>query len=276
VATTYAYTDYQIRYNILTQLNRLRDVTQKRYDQTKIRSALDTVRLLTASIDVWQQVLDNNDKQRAEISGKHFIENRSFSAGAPFSSTVTRSAENTTTYDFSAFINRETALGGFVYVGDFLEPTWACRRVSNGVPRLPKVPLSPKVPPSGIFWTMTTSATSSAWISTTTPRYNTPLFKLNAGTSSCPNEPGTQSRDKPQIDLNRYTVSNVPATEPAVFVANIANVNESEEGREYAVRVIPSSNLDGAIIRMGGPDYQHVADCVLPAAGSFHSHYHYR
>lgn len=252
VATTYAYTDYQVRNNILTQLNRLRDITQKRYDLTKIPSALDTVKILTASINVWQQVLDNNDKQRAQTLGKNFIENRSFSAGAPFSSTITSSTQNTTTYDFSAFINLQTAIGAFLYVGDFTS-------IDLGVQ-------------ASFKWSTQTTTTATVAKSTTIgyhlddddigdffsvdiyndPRYNTPLFKLNAGTSSCPNEPGTQTRDKPQIDLNRYTVSNVPAGEPAVFVANIANVNESEEGREYAVRVIPSTNMDGAIVRMGG------------------------
>jgi trimeric autotransporter adhesin len=252
IATTYTYTDYQIRTNILSQLKRLRDITQKRADLTGLQSAKDTVQILNSSINVWQQVLDKNDLQREKISNKYFIENRSFSAGAAFTSSVTKATDTTNTYDFSVFIDKEAALGGFVYLGGFL--SLDAGALIN------------------FKWSTQTTTDTSITKSTTIgyhlddddigdffsvdiyndPRYGTPLFKLNAGTSSCPNEPGTQTRDKPQIDLNRYTVSNVPANEPAVFVANIANINESEEGREYAVRVIPATNMDGAVIRMGG------------------------
>ncbi|GEO04203.1 hypothetical protein AAE02nite_18670 [Adhaeribacter aerolatus] len=252
IATTYTYTDYQIRYNILTQLKRLKEISEKRATRTGLQSAKDTVQMLNSSINVWQQVLDKNDKQREEISQQHFIENRSFSAGAPFTSVVTKSTENTTTYDFSTFINSDIAIGGFAYLGGFLSADlgalinfkWSSQTTTNtSIAKSTTIGYHLDDDDIGDFFSVDIY---------NDPRYNTPLFKLNAGTSSCPNEPGTQTRDKPQIDLNRYTVSNVPANEPAVFVANIANVNESEEGREYAVRVIPATNMDGAIIRMGG------------------------
>jgi trimeric autotransporter adhesin len=252
IATTYTYTDYQIRTNILSQLKRLRDITQKRYDLTKLPSALDTVQILNSSINVWQQVLDKNDLQREKISNKYFIENRSFSAGAPFTSSVTKATDTTNTYDFSVFIDKEAALGGFVYLGGFLSLDagalinfkWSTQTTTDtSIAKSTTIGYHLDDDDIGDFFSVDIY---------NDPRYGTPLFKLSAGTSSCPNEPGTQTRDKPQIDLNRYTVSNVPTDEPAVFVANIANVNESEEGREYAIRVIPSTNLDGAVIRMGG------------------------
>ncbi|KAA5546770.1 T9SS type A sorting domain-containing protein [Adhaeribacter rhizoryzae] len=252
IATTYTYTDYQIRYNILTQLKRLKEISEKRATRTGLQSAKDTVQMLNSSINVWQQVLDNNDKQREEISQQHFVENRSFSAGAPFTSVITKSTENTTTYDFSTFIDEDVAIGGFAYLGGFLSADlgalinfkWSSQTTTNtSIAKSTTIGYHLDDDDIGDFFSVDIY---------NDPRYNTPLFKLNAGTSSCPNEPGTQTRDKPQIDLNRYTVSNVPANEPAVFVANIANVNESEEGREYAVRVVPATNMDGAIIRMGG------------------------
>ena len=76
--------------------------------------------------------------------------------------------------------------------------------------------------------------------------YNVPTFRLVSGTTSCPYHEGTQRRDDPIIGVFPPIVTDVPVGSQAKFTLTLANNSQSDEAREYAVRVITSSNPDGA------------------------------
>ncbi|MBK9337933.1 MAG: T9SS type A sorting domain-containing protein, partial [Lewinellaceae bacterium] len=85
--------------------------------------------------------------------------------------------------------------------------------------------------------------------------YKTPVFKIRAGQSSCPWEPGTANREGPNLQLglgSQFTAVNVPATEPAVFNLNLGNLSASNEDWTYGFTAIASSNPDGAVIKLNG------------------------
>jgi hypothetical protein len=82
--------------------------------------------------------------------------------------------------------------------------------------------------------------------------YNVPAFRLKLGTTSCPQEPGTQARDRATIQILPPELTNIPPGESANFICQITNVSESFETREYAVRVIGTTNPDGMIVTLAG------------------------
>ncbi|MBL7795860.1 MAG: choice-of-anchor D domain-containing protein, partial [Saprospiraceae bacterium] len=87
--------------------------------------------------------------------------------------------------------------------------------------------------------------------------YNTPVFRLKAGQSSCPWEEGTANRDAPNLELgqgSQFTAVNVPADEPAVFKLSLGNLSATNEDRYYGLTANPASNPDGAIIRVNGQE----------------------
>src|SRR5690606_21887633 len=84
--------------------------------------------------------------------------------------------------------------------------------------------------------------------------YDVPACRLKSGTSSCPHEHNTQPREVPAISVFPPVVNNLPPDEAAQFVLEITNLSESGETRQYAVKVVPSSNPDGAIVNVAGSD----------------------
>ncbi len=87
------------------------------------------------------------------------------------------------------------------------------------------------------------------------PLYNTPLFAVYGGASSCPWVPGTLQRDKPVISVvGAQKQTNVPADKPASFTIQLGNESATDEGRQYNVKVNPRSNMLGARILIGGQE----------------------
>ncbi|NJL75013.1 MAG: T9SS type A sorting domain-containing protein [Saprospiraceae bacterium] len=94
-----------------------------------------------------------------------------------------------------------------------------------------------------------------------------PIFRNIAGQTSCPHEEGqktlfhqpgaelsvrTLQRDKIGIDIFPQIVQNVPEGESAVFNIQLQNTSETNDAREYAIRVDPNSNPDGLGVSMDG------------------------
>ncbi|MBK9337220.1 MAG: T9SS type A sorting domain-containing protein [Lewinellaceae bacterium] len=87
--------------------------------------------------------------------------------------------------------------------------------------------------------------------------YNTPVFRLKAGQSSCPWEKGTANRDAPNLQLDegsQFTAVNVPADEPAVFKLSLGNLSATNEDRMYSLTANPANNPDGAVISVNGQE----------------------
>jgi len=95
--------------------------------------------------------------------------------------------------------------------------------------------------------------------------YGPPIFRLVSGVSSNPWEKGTQARDGVNIALNKYVQFNVEPDEQAPFILYLGNTSESGEERKYHLSVIQSSNLEGAIIRVGGVVIEDHLSYTIPA-----------
>lgn len=95
--------------------------------------------------------------------------------------------------------------------------------------------------------------------------FGPPIFDLVSGQSSNPWEKGTQTRDGVSLALDKYSIYNVPPNDPAPFIFFLGNTSESGEDREYHLSVIQQSNLDGAIIRVGGVVIEDHLSYTIPA-----------
>jgi hypothetical protein len=84
--------------------------------------------------------------------------------------------------------------------------------------------------------------------------YKTPTFKLIAGQSSCPYEPGTAHRETPTInpDGTPTKAVNVPSNESAIFKFVLGNLSATNEDMTYGLNAIPNSNPHGAVIKVNG------------------------
>lgn len=92
-----------------------------------------------------------------------------------------------------------------------------------------------------------------------------PLYKLKGGQSTNPWEEKTSKRDKVSLTMDSYQAVNVPPTGEAKFTLNIGNESETDEERVYEVRLIPESNPDGAIIKLGGNTLPDLNSFTIPA-----------
>ncbi|MFN0014911.1 MAG: LamG-like jellyroll fold domain-containing protein [Saprospiraceae bacterium] len=85
--------------------------------------------------------------------------------------------------------------------------------------------------------------------------YKTPVFRVKAGQSSCPWEPGTAHREGNSMifrDGSGALAVNVPAHEPAVFKFYFGNTSASNETFTYAFTAGPESNKHGAKLSVNG------------------------
>lgn len=87
------------------------------------------------------------------------------------------------------------------------------------------------------------------------PIYNTPLFAVYGGASSCPWVPGTLKRDIPTIAVvGAQKQVNVPADQAATFTIQLGNESATDEGRQYNVKVNSRSNPYGAKLYLAGQE----------------------
>jgi trimeric autotransporter adhesin len=239
IATTYIYTESHIANTLIPQLYLLRELANG-----------DSVQLIQSYIDVWEQVLEKNALNKQQATP---VQNYSFSAGAPFESSTTLENESSLEIEYNIFIETEVAIGVGVGDGGTFANTefgvkanfkWNTSRTETTTTGSSKtVGFHLDDDDQGDFFSVDVKKDKV---------YGTPVFSLVAGTTSCPFEEGSQPRDEPQITMDGYVANNVPANGSAVFVANLANLSQSGETRQYSVRTVNESNLDGAIIKLGG------------------------
>jgi hypothetical protein len=239
LATTYIYTINHIQNTLLPQLELLQSL-----------STGDSVALIQTYIDVWEQVLTKNEENKEQADQ---VQNISFSSGAPYETSITEENENEQEIEYEIYIEAETFIAAVIGDGGNFANTefgvkakfkWSTKTTeTTTITNAKTVGYHLEDSDPGDFFSIDVKKDKV---------YGTPVFTLVAGTTSCPFEPGSQPRDEPQITLDSYIANNVPSNEAAVFVANLGNLSQSGEERQYAVRAINSSNLDGAVIKLGG------------------------
>jgi hypothetical protein len=88
------------------------------------------------------------------------------------------------------------------------------------------------------------------------PMYGTPIFKLDQANSrtSCPYQGGYQ-RDQPSLAFHNTTDDHITISNVALGTAAIIELdfcNDSNEPRDYTLKLNPNSNSNGAVVTVGG------------------------
>ncbi|WP_319499679.1 carbohydrate-binding protein [uncultured Draconibacterium sp.] len=252
-ATTFVYTETHIKNTLLPTLGVLRSALIAGRDTSLLspEEKMQANQLLADSLH-WEEVLAQNDLNRGEDAV--FKENISFSAGAPYTNEYTTDTTNSASFEYSAFINTELAAGikldnesGAWFdseIGVMAKFRWANTfNQGNDTTYSRTVGYILSDNDIGDFFSVDILEDKA---------YGVPAFNLKLGTSSCPHEPGTQPRDDARITVYPPQINNVPIGGQAVFTANLLNESQSRETREYHVKVVSTTNPDGAVVKLGG------------------------
>jgi len=256
LATNYIYTEKHIIETLIPQLQQLKSLSHG-----------DTIQQIQSYIDVWNQVLSKNRRNRDTVST--FQQNVSFSAGAPYDHSSSASSDSSMTIDYTTFLNVDAGVG--IFFGDVsgFENTslgvkmnfqWNMdKNSSTDVTRNKTIGYHLEDANAGDFFSVDIKTDNA---------FGTPAFNIVAGTSSCPHEAGTQARDSVDLFLDNYAVANVPLNQTANYTAHIVNLSESQETRTYSIQAVAESNPDGAIISIGGQQINNSAANFTVAAGT--------
>lgn len=239
-ATEYVYSEDHIVNTVIPTLTAFRD-NPSNTPAEKAR--------YSNQVSVWEQTLANNERNKKRAP---FEKNISFDgAVGQISSTTTATTTKSSTVEFELEVNEELATELGMEIGG--------SGASGGVI------INAKVETGGSTTSTTIKSTTTGYVLDDgdngdyfsidikkDPVYDTPVFQLVAGTSSCPWEPGTQPRDEMQLVCAVPSVSNIPAAGEAEFTLLLSNTSQSAETRTYLLSFDQSSNPSGAVITIGG------------------------
>lgn len=239
-ATNYVYTEGHIQNSIIPTLKDFSNqigisAAQKAEYQNQVK--------------VWEQIVSNNAKNKKRAA---FDKNLSFDGAAgAISNTTTASSTKSSTVEFGLEINAELAAELGMEVG--------------GSGAGAGVVVNMKVETGNSTTGATTQSTTTGYSLDDDdngdyfsidikkdPVYDTPVFELVSGTSSCPWEEGTQPRDAMQLVASPTTVSGIAAGGEAEFTLQLSNISQSGETRTYSLSFDQESNPNGAEVKIGG------------------------
>lgn len=238
-ATTYSYTEGYIREIEIPKIKGFRDNPSNTANQTRAHQR---------QIDVWEQTLERNRQLKKRAT---FNKNISFDGGSgPQTSTITTSSTDVSTIQFEMETDSSLAAEVGMELGGsgLAEGGTISLRMETGKSKTN---------------TVTSSTTTGFTIDDgdvgdyfsidikNDPVYNTPVFDLVAGASSCPNEAGTQQRDQFNFTAADPVLSGIPADGQAIYKLNLGNTSQSEQARTYYVRYLPSSSTGVSVIIEG-------------------------
>ncbi|MBC7774826.1 MAG: hypothetical protein H7246_05250, partial [Phycisphaerae bacterium] len=252
--TTYMYTDYHIRNNVIRYLDAIAN------DANTTPEKRDTC---LNSINTWKQILANNESQKKAAP---FRRNVSFDAGIEYeysetSDTTTASAggtQNSSYFNVDMIIQLEAA---GVVLGGIIHTTFeSANAISLGTEQENALTtgfvLADNDP--GDAFSIDIAMDSA---------YKTPVFRTVSGQSSCPWEPKTAHREGNSMEFRDGSGAiavDVPANEAAVFKFTLGNQSETNETWSYALTAGPESNPDGARIYLNGAALDHPVIYAIP------------
>ncbi|MFT7434854.1 MAG: hypothetical protein ACI8UX_000645 [Psychromonas sp.] len=239
-ATDYAYSEYHIKNVVIPNLIAIRDAPATTANEKRKKDN---------QISVWQQILSENKRLKREAKHHHNI---SFDGiNGPRTSSVTSSATKVSTIEFQMETDSTLAAEIGMELG------------GSGLSEGGTISLRMQTGNSEVL-TTTKETTTGFTIDDgndgdyftvdvkTDPVYNTPVFDLIAGASSCPNEVNTQKRDKVVLSTSNYNMTGIPAGSSQLFQLNLANESESSEERTYYLRYVPGQSTSGAQVSIEG------------------------
>ena len=245
----------------------IRDVTIPSL-QKKVENPpnVDSIPFYMDQIQIWQNILDRSQELKdnavpyqssnlgqANTPNVPGFPNRiTFSGGLTAEYQITASSSDVVTTEFLTEVNRDIATNlGFEIAGAGLSGGVLVKmKTETG-----KVNSSTSLSSVTTGFTLADDDARDGFLVEilADPVYNTPVFNLISGQTSCPWEPGTFKRDDPQIIALNSIETNIPNGSEETFTLELGNNSETGETRDYLVRLKQSSN-DGALVTVAGQD----------------------
>ena len=98
---------------------------------------------------------------------------------------------------------------------------------------------------------------------------DTKIFELQAGESSCPWEYNTKQRSEPSMtSIDGVSKVNVPTNTPAVYQLSLGNNSPTNEPMTYDLSLDPTSNPDGAVVKLNGQPLTQPVSFTLAAGAT--------
>ena len=268
--TAYTYSQFHIQNSLLPRISDLMDDARRRIAGGDQSAALRLQQLQTDSLQ-WQQHLAYNDSLKAKAETR---KNRSFDAGAELS--YSQTSEETETWRWNTAIGREISTFAEVEVEEtgsgFFMKMEASREVQQAFSGE-----ETETDTRTVGYTLSDDDIGDYFSVDVKdePVYNTPVFELRAGRSSCPWEgpterldgaevAGTVPRDSPILQVNGAPEkTDVDPSGQATFELTLTNDSQSSEPRQYKIKPVQSNNPDGARLVLNGGTFNGPIDYFL-------------
>lgn len=256
--TGFAFTELHIRNSLIPQL-------EFNLESSRDSSRADTTFYMN-SIANWDSVLTRNETAKAEAE---FDANRSFSAGADYEfsqEVVADTAKSRTTRVYmaaSAGLGFDFETGGSGSEGEFffnLRGEWITEvDTIETTTRTVGYVLSDD--DLGDFMSVDVQRGQG-------DIGGGPIFGNLTGQTSCPFEPGTVARDLPELTIISSNQSGIDPDDAAEFIVVMQNLTESDDLREYELRLDQISNPGGAVVKINGNQFEDGISFFIPPLGT--------
>ncbi|HLO54720.1 MAG TPA: LamG-like jellyroll fold domain-containing protein [Saprospiraceae bacterium] len=255
-ATTFMYSEWYIKNTVLYNLGNLK---QGAINEMNFEDSLT----YHNSIVKWNKILNDNDAQKENT---RTTENLSFDAGVSYEYSIT---SDTTTINEQSTTNEDSK--DIVAVFEVKTPPIGIGAGVNAIVNLSSVSgsSSGSTQQKGVTtgYVLADDDVLDAFSVNIgiDSVYKTPVFKVKAGQSSCPWEPGTAKREGVLLtSVDGPVRTDVPANEPAVFHFIMGNTSATNETWTYAFTAGPESNTDGAKIFCNGAPMNQIQWYAIP------------
>jgi len=257
LASTFIYTEKHIKNVLVPQMIYLSDILKAESvtepSQTRKEELIAESDSFRIDVFNWENIMAKN--AYARDTGATYVRNQSFSAGANYQQVQSYDTTAGSSYEYVEFVDINLGLGvaweiegnGLWTEGKAGFAAWFRhsfqKEEGDDSTKTFTVGYELADKDIGDFFSVDILRDTA---------YNVPAFRIFGGTSSCPQEEGTQARDRANLNVFPPRVDNVPKGGTATFTAQMINESESQETREYQLRVIPQTNPGGAVVTMGG------------------------
>jgi hypothetical protein len=238
--TRYIYSEWQILTDVIPSLELLGD---------------------TASVKAWKDILAYNSSLKASAK---FVENITFDALNVYSKTVSSSTTNS--YNFTTDITWTAAMSatlGFEIFGAGSKVTLGfevggSESASNGGSTNNTTSVNFTLADDDPNDNYTIDILDDAV-------FGTPVFKLKAGETMCPWEPGTLNREEVGFSIDRLTAINIPENDPATFKLSLSNNGQTgNDPLVYKIGKVSGTNPNGANYAVNGSDFDELIIQLQP------------
>ena len=257
----------------------------------------DTIMVLNQSVDNWITHLKNNEE--AKVKAK-VNQNYSFHAASPISYSEQYSYTEKKTGNWSIMIGAQIKgttgiitnnLGFVLNISEKLTTTHGGETTTGQGSSIDKGFVLAE---DGEDYISVDVCTESGYrdgddyvsfkdINDTEHQFSTFIFKTKAGATSCPYESGYKSKyyepgriideatlkiEVPEIEVEKDFIENVPSGKPAQFKLYLRNNSEMNADGWYVLKVVDSSNPDGAKFSIDGAAIGNGRNVLIPAEGT--------